>query len=107
MTVLEEVLLEEYERILRTEALIKKELEQLPRGYISIKKINGRNYHYLQFRQDSKVKSQYIKAAEVDAVRKGLASRKKDMEALASLEKSKKAIIRALGRKVIDEHTTN
>lgn len=107
MTVLEEVLLEEYERILRTEALIKDELEQLPRGYISVKKINGRNYHYLQFRQDSKVKSQYIKAAEVDAIREGLAARKKDMESLASLEKSKKAIIRALGRKAIDEYTTN
>lgn len=107
MTVLEEVLLEEYKRILRTEALIKKELEQLPRGYISIKKINGRNYYYLQFRQDSKVKSQYIKTAEVDAVREGLALRKKDMDALASLEKSKKAIVRALGRKIIDEYTAN
>ncbi|MCK5764009.1 MAG: hypothetical protein KAH05_07810, partial [Clostridiales bacterium] len=38
-----------------------KEIEKLPRGSIRIKKINGRDYPYLQYKEHRKVKSVAIK----------------------------------------------
>lgn len=105
MTILQEVLLEEYERIQRTEALIEKEMEKLPKGYISKKKINGREYSYLQFRDGSKVCSQYIKASMLSDCVSRLELRKKDEAALAELRESKAAIIRALGKEFVDEYS--
>lgn len=107
MNILQEILLEEFERISRTETLINKELEGLPKGYISKKKINGKEYSYLQFRKDGKVCSQYIKASMLSYYIDSLALRKKDEDALAELRESKAAIIRALGKEFIHEHTAN
>lgn len=107
MTILEEVLLEEYNRISRTEALIEKEMQDLPKGYISKKRIKGKEYSYLQFRDGNKVCSQYIKASMLSDYVEKLELRKKDEIALAEFKKSKDAIIRALGKEFIDEHSTD
>ena len=47
MTVMEEVLLEEYMRALRIERLLNSEIAELPKGSIQKKKIKGREYFYL------------------------------------------------------------
>ena len=52
------------------------ELNTLPKGYISTKKIHGKNYSYLQYDENGKLKSLYIRASEADSVREGLARRK-------------------------------
>ena len=44
MTVMEEVLLEEYMRALRIERLLYSEIAELPKGSIQKKKIKGREY---------------------------------------------------------------
>lgn len=104
MTVLQEVLLEEYDRILRTEKMIVKELDGLPNGYISRKKIRGREYCYLQWRDGGKVRSLYIKPSEVDEYEKKIALRKKDQQALKELAESKRMLARALGKELINEY---
>ena len=51
MSVLDDVLKEEYNRSKKIIKLIEDELNSLPKGYISKKKINGKVYYYLQKRE--------------------------------------------------------
>ena len=42
------------------------EMDALPIGYISRKKISGKEYFYRQWAEDGKTKSQYIKKRDLD-----------------------------------------
>ena len=55
---------------------IEKELAGLPIGYISKKTINGKERFYLQWMENGKLKSKYIKAAEYDEVLRQAEKRK-------------------------------
>ena len=57
MSVLDEVLEEEYSRLVRMKARMQAEYLDLPKGYISRKKINGYECYYLQYSDRSKVVS--------------------------------------------------
>ncbi len=105
MSVIEEVMLEEYERSIRIEKAILIEQEQLPKGSIQIKNIANKQYNYLMYRENNKVISRYIKPEELDSLKKQIQKRKENQAALKELRKSKKQIIRALGKEYIDEHT--
>lgn len=76
MSILLGVLNEEYERSCRIIDSLKAEIDSLPRGYISRKKINGKEYCYIQYREGGKVKSRYIRPEQVDEVKKQIARRK-------------------------------
>jgi hypothetical protein len=54
------ILEEESERLKDLLVLYRKKLENLPKGYISIKKINGHEYAYLAFREKNRIRSKYI-----------------------------------------------
>lgn len=56
---------------------LKKELEQLPIGYISKKNINGNPQFYLQWRENGKMKSKYIRKGDLEAVEQQIAKRKR------------------------------
>lgn len=60
MSVLDEVLFEEYERCKKIKTSIEAELHQLPKGYISRKTINKKTYCYIQKRIGNKVVSTYV-----------------------------------------------
>lgn len=47
---------------------IEEELARLPNGYISKKLISGKERFYLQWLENGKLKSKYIKAAEFDEI---------------------------------------
>ena len=51
------------------------ELEALPKGYISRKVIRGRETYYLQWKENGKVKSRYLKQGEVDGFREQIRRR--------------------------------
>ena len=51
------------------------ELESLPKGYISRKVIRGRETYYLQWKENGKVKSRYLKQGEVDGFREQIRRR--------------------------------
>ena len=48
----------------------------LPKGYISNKTIGGKVWHYLQWSENGKTKSQYIPDDEYETIKEGIAKRK-------------------------------
>ncbi|MDM8270210.1 hypothetical protein [Thermophilibacter provencensis] len=97
MSVLEDVLREEYARSLRLGHLMEKELASLPKGSVRVRMIRGREYYYLNHREGDRVLSDYIPASEVEVVRTMVARRKELKAALKEQERSRKQIERALG----------
>lgn len=69
MSVLEDVLEEEYARSSRLLGLMEQEIGLLPKGSIRTRNIKGHEYCYLNYRVGDKVKSDYVPAADVDELR--------------------------------------
>jgi hypothetical protein len=76
MTILDEILLEEYDRLERGIYLIREELLDLPKGYISEKKIGNGTYYYLQKRENHRIVSKHIKRDELEAYKTLIQHRK-------------------------------
>ena len=72
------------------ELLIK--LESLPKGYISKKVIHGKEYFYLQYLENGKIISKYIKEQDLDNLKHSLSKRKEIEEEIDSLLKKEKNI---------------
>lgn len=98
MSILENVLEEEYSRSLRLSQAMENELASLPKGSIRERKIGEREYYYLNYREGDKVKSDYIQADAVDELNKKIDRRRELKAALKEQEHSRKQIVRALGR---------
>ncbi len=62
---------------------LKQELDTLPVGYISKKTINGKVQHYLQWRENGKLKSKYIRKDELETIEQQIA-RRKELEPIVS-----------------------
>ena len=105
MSVLQEVLLEEYERSLRIENSILEEQKTLPKGSVQVKHISGRDYHYLVYREGNKIRSTYIHPENLEDTRAMVKKRKDNEMALKELAANKKLVIKSLGKDYIDEHT--
>ena len=99
MSILEEVLMEEYDRSLRISRAMEAENDSLPRGSVRKRMIGGRPYYYLQYRDGVHVKSEYVKAVDVDSVAQ------ENEAALKEQAKSRRQIVKALGRGYVDEHS--
>lgn len=97
MSVLEDVLKEEYARSLRLSRLIEEELATLPKGSVRVRMIRGREYYYLNHREGDRVISDYIPAREIESVRAKVARRRELKAALKEQERSRRRIERALG----------
>ena len=95
MSVLEDVLEEEYARSSRLLGLMEQEIGLLPKGSIRMRNIKGHEYCYLNYRVGDKVKSDYVPAAEVDELQAKIERRR---AAIREQKQSQKQIIRALGR---------
>ncbi len=98
MSVLEDVLEEEYARSIRLLGLMEQEIGLLPKGSIRMRNIKGREYCYLNYRVGDKVKSDYVPAAEVDELRAKIERRRALAAAIREQKQSQKQIVRALGR---------
>ena len=105
MSILEEILVEEYERSVRVSRALAAELIDLPRGSVRERVINGRTYYYLQYREGSHVRSDYVPRKDVEELRKRLMRQKEIAAALKEQERSRKQIERALDRRFLDERT--
>ena len=60
-TVLKDNLREELERSNLQERMALEVLEKSPKGYLIKKKINNKTYYYIQWRENNKIKSKYVK----------------------------------------------
>ncbi len=78
---------------------IEENIKALPVGYISVKQISGHTYYYRQWREGSKIISEYVPEAFLNATRRKIAARK-EQEALL---KAVKADIKKANRKVNKE----
>ena len=99
LTMLEEQLLDEYERSVRICRMHELENQQLPKGSISRKYINGKVRHYLQWREGKQVKSLYIKASDVVSIEEQIEKRKNNDSNIKRLKQSRKVIEKAFGKK--------
>lgn len=54
----------EYTKIVKRLEAYQKQIEQLPKGSLRQKRINGRSYTYLQYREDGHIRSRYVKPNE-------------------------------------------
>lgn len=96
MSVLDEVLKEEYDRLVRIRSAMSLEYESLPKGSISKKNIRGCDCYYLQYREGNRVISKYIKKAELDELAAMIERRKSLRKSLHDLDAEMKKIERSL-----------
>ena len=67
---------------------IEEELARLPNGYISKKMINAKERFYLQWLENGKLKSKYIKAAEFDEISAQMEKKKQLQDELKALKET-------------------
>ncbi len=60
MSIIQSVIIEEFERLKRLKNNYNKEIEALPRGAVSKRKRGARFYLYLIYRSDKKVVTKYV-----------------------------------------------
>lgn len=96
MAILDEVLNEELDRLQRIRAAMLKELELLPKGYISMKSIHGKQYPYLQKREGAKVVSQSVAGDELESLEQKIAQRKQLQASLREVEGNIKKLERVI-----------
>jgi hypothetical protein len=100
MSILSEILNEEYERLNRTISSYEAMAAELPKGSLRKKRINGREYAYLQWRDGKKIKSKYIKSSEKDAIAELINRRRQYEREIRSLNESKKQFDKVVGREL-------
>lgn len=65
---------------------VESRIAELPLGYISKKNIKGKIQYYRQWRENGKLKSKYIRADDVESIRKQIEERKALQERLKELQ---------------------
>lgn len=100
MSVLEEVLEEEFERSIRVGHAIRRELDNFPKGSVRVRKNGDRDYYYLNYREGNKARSRYIPAKDVELIKRQVTRRKELLAALKEQEQACRQIERALGRRL-------
>lgn len=83
---------------------LKKQIATLPQGYISKKTINGTKRYYLQWKEGKKVKSKYIKNAELEYYENSIELRK---QLQAELQKRLTAYVEGMHSLVATDFITN
>lgn len=68
-------LLSEYKDLLCVDVQLRTQLQAIPKGYVTTKKIAGKDYFYLQYSAQGKKKSEYLREEDAAAVRHAVARR--------------------------------
>ncbi|MCQ2108968.1 MAG: hypothetical protein MJZ05_09430 [Fibrobacter sp.] len=71
---------------MKREDQIKAQIESLPKGSITKKTIQGKDRYYLQWREGDKVKSRYVKVAELSELAAQIEQRKALQQELLDLQ---------------------
>ena len=96
MAVLDDVLIEEKERLLRMKSRMQSEYNELPQGYLSKKIIHGSCCYYLQHREGNRVISKYVNAADIDDLSKKIDRRRSLKKSLREIDVQLKKIQRVV-----------
>lgn len=92
-------ILQEKDRIDRMLKKYQEELEKLPKGTISEKKVRQSTYFYLKYRDGKKVISQYVSQKDVGDVRKQVEKRRHIETMIRSLKEE-----RAIAEQALEGH---
>lgn len=87
--------------LFKEEQEIEKIVEELPRGYISVKVISGHTYNYRQWREGDKIISEYVPEAFVNSIKRKIAIRKENETALKEVKKELQSKVRFVVKKDI------
>lgn len=79
--------LDDYKSLEKKIIKLRNSLKSHPRGSLRKRQINGKEYYYLQYRENKHIKSDYVPLADVENVRIGIIERKKIEAEIRSLEK--------------------
>ena len=101
MSIFLEVMKEELERNLYKQKAFQEELEKLPKGYLSICNIDGKEYVYRKKREGNKILSEYIGVSGDKSSLEAEEKRKQYLEIKQSLKDIKQEEIR-LRKAIID-----
>ncbi|MBR1483264.1 MAG: AAA family ATPase [Ruminococcus sp.] len=77
--------------------VLQEEISQLPKGYISQKNIQGKTRYYLQWSENGKKKSKYIKDGELENLREQIEHRKALQEELKELQNRQNSTVKMSG----------
>lgn len=77
--------------------VLQEEISQLPKGYISQKNIQGKTRYYLQWSENGKKKSKYIKDGELEHLREQIEQRKALQEELKELQNRQNSTVKMSG----------
>lgn len=86
MADLDAMLLAEYERLQNVKAVYQEELDKLPKGCLSRKFIGGREYFYLQYRENGKHISQYVPRDQEKLLREQIERRRRLKKSVQHIE---------------------
>ena len=78
-------LYEEYRNLLACETKLRQEMHQIPKGYLVMKKIAGKEYLYLQYTAQGKKKSEYVHEEDWTRIKAAIARREPAKEELNDL----------------------
>ena len=78
--------------LLKEQAEIERQIAVLPVGYISVKVISGHTYNYRQWREGSKIISQYVPETMLNSVKRKIAARKEQEVTLKAVKKDIKSV---------------
>ena len=84
-------LLKEYKDLLHADVQLRTQLQAIPKGYVTTKKIAGKDYCYLQYTVQGKKKSEYLREEDVASIRHAIAQREPLKE---QVEKVRKDLLR-------------
>jgi len=93
-TIVYGMLQEEKQRNLETQETYRHEIMSLPKGSVVVKKISGNDYYYLKYRQDNKIKTDYLgrDKKKVECVKRKIEKRKHLQDVLKRLRMEYKQI---------------
>lgn len=77
---------------MESKSLLIEKLKTLPKGYLSRKVINGREYFYLQYKENGKVISRYVPSYELNDIKNQLAEREKIVKEIGEYNSSSKVM---------------
>ena len=78
--------------------------EDCVKGCLTEKTIKGKKYWYLQWRDNEKIRSKYVKPDELKAIQSKIEVRKEYEKSIRRLKRSVIDIEKFLGRDLIDEY---
>lgn len=97
MVDLDAMLLAEHERLQNVKAVYQEELEKLPRGCLSRKFIGGREYFYLQYRENGKHVSQYVPRSQEKELREQVERRRRLKKSVQDIDQKLLKVRKAMG----------